>query len=77
MLEAARVGANKDLQDVSGMRLLVWAARRGNAEIVQLLLQTGADLEVRDQNGDSTLDLAIYYGTDEILDLLSLTTAAI
>ena len=49
---------------------LLWAVARGKPEIVQLLLDHGADGARRDRDGRRALDLAIERGRDDMVGLL-------
>lgn len=42
----------------------MYAAQEGCGDIVELLVEWGADLEVRDEDGMSALDLVEFYGDD-------------
>lgn len=46
------------------------AARNGHAEIVKLLLQTGAQIDRRTLHGDNCLDLAIHYNRYNVAETL-------
>jgi ankyrin repeat protein len=46
------------------------AARGGHKEIVELLIENEADLNVKDKGGLTSLDWAIYYHHPETTDLL-------
>lgn len=48
---------------------IVIAARNGNVELAQYLLEQGADDAVRDRNGVQPVDIAKYYGHDEVYDI--------
>ncbi len=43
---------------------VMYAAEEGCGDIVELLVEQGADLEVRDEDGMSALDLVDFYGDD-------------
>jgi uncharacterized protein len=51
------------------------AARRGHAEVVRLLLSRGADPQIRDENGQTPLDLT--RGYEEVLDFLERQQGAV
>ena len=34
-----------------GMTSLIWAARNGNADVVKILLENGADINAKDRHG--------------------------
>jgi ankyrin repeat protein len=48
----------------------MWAAARGHAEVVQVLLETGADVNVKDKNGKTALMRAVIKGHKEIAEIL-------
>ena len=67
----AQAGANLDAQD--GARqctALHMAARRGNVEVAEALLDCGADLEARDSKGETPLRRAVNCGKTEVAALL-------
>ena len=49
---------------------LHWAAQGGNVEAVRLLLAYGAAREVRDEDGNTALDIAAAAGRDQVVALL-------
>jgi ankyrin repeat protein len=49
---------------------LIWGAYKGNAEIVRLLIDAGADLDYRDGGGQTALDWAISKGYPYVINLL-------
>jgi ankyrin repeat protein len=49
---------------------LIEAARMGETEMVRSLLEAGADIEARDQDGESALDVAISGGNNDAIELL-------
>jgi hypothetical protein len=56
--------------DLNGRTPLHWAAYNGHIEIARLLLQNGADVNVRDDDGWTPLLLAAWNGHVDILHLL-------
>lgn len=53
---------NKDLlraKDDNQMAALHWAADRGNEQVVEFLLETGADIKVQDYDGQTPLHYAV------------------
>jgi ankyrin repeat protein len=50
--------------------VLHWAAERGDKEVVQLLLEKGADAAAKDDNGRTVLHLAAEGGNKEVVQLL-------
>lgn len=59
----------KNLQEVTA---LMWAAQRGHKDIVELLLDSGADSDIKDSNGYTLLFRAKYllYQGDDIAELI-------
>ena len=49
-------GAELDLQDEEGKTALMWAAYVDNLERVRVLLLAGADVNLRDREGDNAWD---------------------
>jgi ankyrin repeat protein len=49
---------------------LIWAVINHNKNIVQLLIEAGADINIQDRYGDTALILASMYGSKEIVKLL-------
>ena len=69
-------GADMKVQDKSGMRPLMWAARWGDAGRVEALVKAGAKAAARDKKGRTALDWARTQGekageTIEILQPLT------
>jgi ankyrin repeat protein len=46
------------------------ASANGNVELVKLLIDNGADVNARSDDGKTPLDFAVEYKRDEIVDLL-------
>jgi len=66
-----RAGANVDAQDqVKRCTPLHMAARRGNVGVAEALLDCGANLEIRDSQGDTPLRRAVNCGKTEVVALL-------
>ncbi|MDJ0597039.1 MAG: ankyrin repeat domain-containing protein [Pleurocapsa sp. MO_226.B13] len=64
-------GADVNQKDSSGNSLLIVSSADGNAEIVQLLLESGAALSAVDANMKATaLHAAAYLGHPEVMKLL-------
>jgi len=71
-------GADVDAQDESGWAPLHWAARNGHEDIVKLLIDKGATIDIRTPISDSTpLHWAIYFRHEAIVSLLIDTGADI
>ncbi|KAL1951553.1 hypothetical protein VTO73DRAFT_702 [Trametes versicolor] len=62
-----------DTPDENGYTALHLAADRGHAEVVKVLLERGADREIKDEDEFTAKELAEVAGHDEIVDLLSVT----
>jgi truncated hemoglobin YjbI len=64
-------GANVDAQDgVKQCTALHMAARRGNVQVAESLLDCGANIEARDSHGDTPLRRAVNCGKTEVAALL-------
>lgn len=57
-------------RDSSGQTPLHHAAMKGHTDIVQTLLDHGADHEVVDMTDDTALDLAVFYRHDDVIKIL-------
>jgi len=67
----ARAGANLDAQDgVKRCTALHMAARRGNVEVAEALLDCDADMEARDSKGETPLRRAVNCGKTAVAALL-------
>jgi ankyrin repeat protein len=53
----------------------MYAALRGNIKVVRVLLQAGADVNARNNDGSTALTLALEYGHKRIVELLIKTGA--
>ena len=49
---------------------LIWAAKKGDKGIVELLLQNDADVNAKDEYGSTALNSAAYVGDERIVELL-------
>lgn len=52
-------GANPDTKDFTGLTPLMSAVNSGNLELVELLLEKGADRNITENNGKTALDFAL------------------
>jgi len=57
-------------KDFLGATALIWAARRGHADVVKLLLEAGADKEETDEMGTSALCWSVQNGHISVVKLL-------
>lgn len=62
-------------QDENGQTALFWPAREGYEAVVQLLLEHGADVNLKDDDGQTALDSAIRKGHEPVIRLLKATGA--
>jgi hypothetical protein len=53
-----------------GVTLLTWAALFGQTEIIELLIQKGADVNAKNRNGTTPLHGAVFLGQTEAVELL-------
>jgi ankyrin repeat protein len=60
-------GAKVDYQMVTGDTALMRAAQSGNIEAAALLLSSGAERDLKNNDGQTALDLSSNYGQDEIV----------
>lgn len=66
--------ANPNLPNKEHRTALHWAAASGNATIIRLLLENGANADTRDVYGMTPLQFAIENGVDgEVVQMLALT----
>ena len=70
-LLAADPNVDVDAVDERGCTALMHAARLGNAETVQALLQGGARPELLNADGETALHLALAHGQDRCVALLA------
>lgn len=54
-------GADINAQTYDGMTALMWAARFGNLELINLFLQAGADVNLQDSEKKTAMDYALHY----------------
>jgi ankyrin repeat protein len=70
LLSSTSIDVN-GISRVRGGTALHYAVSWGNAELVELLISHGADLQIRDDvNGFRPIDYALYFNDQRILDLL-------
>jgi ankyrin repeat protein len=62
--------SNVNIKDDVGNTLLMWAARWGKKDIVEILIKKGTDLEAQDVSGNNALMLASYGGHTETVKVL-------
>ena len=58
-------GVDINQQATTGRTALMWAALKGNSGLVELLLKSGADLDVADNDGDSSILYATINDDDD------------
>ena len=63
-------GANPDTRDDQGRPAIIWAVASGRPEIVQFLLEQGADAEAMDPDGTTALSLAADRSASRIIEIL-------
>ncbi|HEY9666579.1 MAG TPA: ankyrin repeat domain-containing protein, partial [Coleofasciculaceae cyanobacterium] len=61
--------------DSAGATALMWSAHRGYTEAVQLLLDAGADVTVKNRGGYTALMIAEFNGYPEVVQLLKVAGA--
>jgi ankyrin repeat protein len=54
----------------NGYTPLMYAAARGNAQMVELLIRNGADVSIMSKEGDTALELALKMGSTEVADII-------
>jgi ankyrin repeat protein len=62
--------SNVNIKDEVGNTLLMWAARWGKKNVVEILIKKGTDLEAQDVSGNNALMLASYGGHTETVGVL-------
>ena len=65
-----KAGAYLNLSDKYGSTPLMYAAMRGEVELVKLLSEAGADLNLQDPSGRSAISIAVSIGNLEIVEIL-------
>ena len=64
-------GANLEAHDVHGQTPLMWAAKRGNAELAETLINHGAQLGLQDNDKWTAVEFAQALGHSNVVALLS------
>lgn len=64
------MGAQNHLCDINGDTALHWAAYKGHADLIRLLMYSGVDLEKRDNFGSTPLHLACLSGNINCVRIL-------
>ena len=59
-----------DARDETGESPLMWLARSGSKELTQLLLDVGANSDLKDWQGQTALDKAVENGREDVIKLL-------
>ena len=54
----------------NGYTPLMYAAAKGDAKMVELLVRNGADVAVMSKEGDTAIELALRVGSQEVADIL-------
>ena len=67
---AGECGLDKDLQDFQGDTPLHDAVRFGHAKVTRVLLDAGADCNIRNKDGYDALALALEYGKADVADMV-------
>jgi ankyrin repeat protein len=70
-IQALFSGKGIRAKDASGNTILHYAARKGNAEIITLLLELGANKSVKNIAAESPADIALRWNRNEIAALLN------
>lgn len=65
-----RRGDSINAQDKDGLTVLMYAARKGNLDAVNLLLSLGADPDVKNNDQQNAADLAINAGFSDLAEVL-------
>jgi len=67
--ELLNKGANPNAT-YNGVPALIWAVYKGHTDIVALLLENGANINIQDKDGDTPLIVASIKGNEELIKLL-------
>lgn len=65
-----KYGANANLVDKHNYSTLMWSCGYGNKKIIKLLLEYGADKTIKNDRGQTALDVARKEGFDDVVKLL-------
>lgn len=68
--DGIRRGLDVNFADATGTTMLMFAARSGNSESVELLIKAGARVYPNNVFGDTALLIATYGGHEKIVDML-------
>lgn len=68
--DGIRRGLDVNFADASGTTMLMFAARSGNSEAVEIFLKAGARVYPNNFFGDTALLIATYGGHEKIVDML-------
>ena len=61
---------NVNQTDEAGTPILLLAAERGFVDVVKLLIENGADINVMNAVGHTAINRAVFFGKNEVIDLL-------
>jgi hypothetical protein len=64
-------GIDIDATGPGGRTALIWAAIRGNENVVRLLIKAKANLEIQNNEGNTALELAVKHGHADVAQVLS------
>ena len=71
ILQLLQGGAEINAKDKKfGTTPLSWAAHNGHTEVAKLLIENGAEVDVRRNDGQTPLSLVVYKGHAEVAKLL-------
>ena len=64
------MGADINRPDIDGWTPLIWAAKTGSEDIIEVLLSKNADLDQRDFEDNTALHVTARYGNGDVMQLL-------